>query len=423
MSLHAYITRSNEWAERASRPPRARIYYSRPRPPALLFGRRSHPPEEIWKVFAPTRGETLGDWGILGEWTFGDFPEEILMRIAVPPAAAVSSGSKGTDFCCCWRRILGKCIPPDMEFADGLQRLPIDLFWMVFDYLGLDDLYALFLTTPLLAHITTPVLRSRFRETLGTWENTPLLVMKKVMSELFRHTNPDEGSWLEHLRPSLREQLENFVRRRVSLDVPAVNEIWVDVSESVKLPQLPGKYQIHTEQRCCEQQYYWMEPTYGNGWRYPKGVLSRVQFFPENKEYVLRNLTKKLFVRGNGLTSTQNAGVRARHPRWGWGFGHVVAAHVVLGYVNLWELLGWKDDKAHNRYEWAGDEFDVRLWEEVEDELVAVTEDENCWRDVTMRARVNLEDLWSETERKEKLSSHYRHKAGHQNTAQGLLDP
>lgn len=339
------------------------------------------------------------------------------MRMAVPSAAALSRGSRGTDFCCCWRRILGRCIAPDMEFADGLQRLPIDLFWVVFDYLGLNDLYALFLTTPLLAHITTPVLRSRFRRALGTWANTPLLVMKKVMpwAEMSSYTDLGKCTWLELLCPLVREHVKSFV---------CTTEIWVDVSEDLKLPQLPpGKSRGHTETGYGGQQdYYCMEPTYGNGWRHQIGVLSRVQFFPENKEYVLRNLTKRLFVRGNELTSTHDAGVRARHPRWGWGFGHVVAAHVVWGDVYPWEMLGWKYAEPHSGYEWAGDEFDVRLWEEIENELKG-TEDGKCWRDVSGKARAHLEEMWNETERKEKISFLNRYQAGYQNTAQGLLDP
>jgi len=395
MSVHAYITRPNEWTERPDRHPPAEVHYPRPlRGLDLPSGRRSHPPQEIWRVFAPARAETLGGWGTVAEWTFGDFPEEILMRIAVPSAAAASRGSGGTDFCCCCRRILGRCIPQDMEFADGLQRLPVDLFWMVFDYLGLDDLYALFLTTPLLAHITTPVLRSRFRGTLGTWENTPLLVMKNAG---FSYTQLDKYRWLEHLRPSARELVEGFVRSAAPLDMSAIEKIWVDVTESLKLPQLPpGEYQGHTEPTYGDQRYYYMEPTDGNGWRHLEGVLSCVQYFPENKEYVLRNLTKRLFVRGNGLTGTRDAGIRARHPRWGWGFGHVVAAHIVWGDIDLWKTLGWKLSKAHNRYEWAGDGFDVRPWEEVEDELIAAApEGMNCWRDVTRNARENLENLWN----------------------------
>lgn len=93
--------------------------------------------------------------------------------------------------------------------------------------------------------------------------------------------------------------------------------------------------------------------------------------YPNGYDWVLRNLTKKEFVRASAITLDEYPGHLHSHPSLGQA---------------LMTLICWSDDPSASmnvnfeitRGDWAGDRFDIRPLREVEEEI-----DKHDWMDIS----------------------------------------
>ncbi|KDR69810.1 hypothetical protein GALMADRAFT_214894 [Galerina marginata CBS 339.88] len=210
----------------------------------------------------------------------------------------------------------------------------------------------------------------------------PAVPLKNATSDLARGAQP-AGSWAGDRIICLGDYADSWPKGKVlatdfqPLEAPEENNVEQGGKTSKDADDLKSPSDFTDQCRTLSR------VSYGEG----KAIA-----YPLDRVWVLRNLTKKIYVRSNGVpTASGNGSLSYDQPE---GF----AGYPGLGNI-LVANIGWSDDPSVSMCydgnlvngKWAGDRIDVRLFEDIEEEISA-----EGWADDTRKQAKRLYDIWLE---------------------------
>ncbi|KAF8901888.1 hypothetical protein CPB84DRAFT_1776933 [Gymnopilus junonius] len=114
--------------------------------------------------------------------------------------------------------------------------------------------------------------------------------------------------------------------------------------------------------------------------------------YPMDRVWVLRNLTKKIFVRSNGIPTPGEDGTMSYGNHQGFigepGLGNVLLSRIAWSDDSSISMT-YEDAEDISRGSWAADRFDVRGYDEVKEELAR-----DGWLDHTRVEAKRLYGIW-----------------------------
>ena len=115
--------------------------------------------------------------------------------------------------------------------------------------------------------------------------------------------------------------------------------------------------------------------------------------YPPNHIWILRNLTKKIYIRSNGIPTARDDKTLTYDEHQGFagipGLTHVLFSRIAWSDDSSISM-GYRDHAGLCRGAWAGDRFDVRIFEDVEPELIR-----EGWVDNTRIEARRAYELWT----------------------------
>ncbi|EZF30427.1 hypothetical protein H101_05935 [Trichophyton interdigitale H6] len=198
-----------------------------------------------------------------------------------------------------WRRESATAFEPSTSHAPvrtrstqaDLAGLPVEIHYIIFESLSLQELYRLGLTCHCLWAVMMPVLARRCMESLGTWAGTPVICTSDL--DTLGGDNPYPPTLLQ---PEDLEELDEGLDAGELPDEIDGCYAW----SPVNLFELAGARYDHPRDF---RAYAISELFFGNRTEDPKRLahisifLRAPTFYPTDRQWVLRNLTTREFVR------------------------------------------------------------------------------------------------------------------------------
>jgi len=326
---------------------------------------------QYWQIIAPHLRETLGGWGKLGEFFTGDSPSCLDFLLAVPVLPSDSHPDKDTPKqASLWEDRLGavrsKSSGSPTAHSSFLD-LPTDVHHLIFqsDELEFLDLVSLSLVGPYFWRIGMKYVEALLRKTLFPWSGVAIICVGDYAEDfpegLFTEDEVEELD-LDEQEPSLY----NLDCRKRSTEPAYSYWFW--------------NRKLYTLLRCAEDL-----PEPDRSQARVMLELQKEQLYPEDRPWVLRNLTTREYVRAEAIALDPDdiCGPEIEHR----GFGHAILSRICRSSDP--SIAMCYEGDIH-RGVWAGHAFDIVPLSTLEKSM-----QKEEWKDASEEVAQLLAEIWA----------------------------
>ncbi|KAF2472590.1 uncharacterized protein BDR25DRAFT_302720 [Lindgomyces ingoldianus] len=275
----------------------------------------------------------------------------------------------------------GPSILTESTRLSALERLPNELVDIIFDELSMDKRHAvgLALCSKYLWNLLIRRIRSQYLRSAAPWAGKKVLVL---------------GSQTSHLPPAFAElETYNTLKLRNVKSPPSANHRSFRLFEELIQLDFSVPPIMHAQEAEWKKAIGLHLPRKPRNWLpdyseiYEFGHLSIFCLFPQDRTWILRNLTVHKFVSSNYLT-THNLRYAGLHPYF--TFHHILLSRICWSSIpdSIDRALSYNNANIHHGI-WAGHSFDIVTQEE---------HDETCgqeyWENASEEALAHVVHIW-----------------------------